>query len=579
MNAIVGLCHFCELHGPRTLFCTQALHSPLPRGSGGEAGRTAEEEEGGIQMGARSPADGNSEGSGSPGPKRSDMCEGCRSFSVGHPGYVSRDREASVEYVSHQHPAHPQLFSIVRQACVRSLSCEVCPGREGPIFFGDEQHGFVFSHTFFIKDSLARGFQRWYSIIVVMMDRIYLINSWPFLFSAVRSLIDQLQANALKVFESEQYGCPQRAQRMNTAFTPGAFLHQRNGSAARSLPSLTDDLNLWASLHTSFAWLLKSCGSRLTEKLLEGAPTEDTLVQMERQAELEEDSLTWEGSEDTGRPHPHPAADVTPGGRGQAPVPLETGAPSEGCWGPARPLTPGPCPVFRSLRHMRQVLSPAAFRVLAWHVLMGNQVIWRGVNRRLIESAINVLVTMLPVGCVRKVPYSDCYEEAYRCNFLGLGADVPIPAHIAASEFCVLVDVRPHHPPPPTGGARGETDPLGGFEFTVVSSAVVTDRGPTILNKLEAALGNDSLSVTVVEQCLLCLKEEWMNKVKVLFKFSRVDGRRKEDTQRLLVALGTSDEDNVKLLKFWTTGLSKTYKSHLLSSVRGGAMPAVDSHS
>ncbi|XP_051864802.1 folliculin [Pristis pectinata] len=33
---------------------------------------------------------------------------------------------------------------------------------------------------------------------------------------------------------------------------------------------------------------------------------------------------------------------------------------------------------------------------------MGNQVIWRGSNRRLIESAISVLVTMLPVGCVRR---------------------------------------------------------------------------------------------------------------------------------------------------------------------------------
>ena len=29
--------------------------------------------------------------------------------------------------------------------------------------------------------------------------------------------------------------------------------------------------------------LLKACGSRLTEKLLEGAPTEDTLVLKERQ--------------------------------------------------------------------------------------------------------------------------------------------------------------------------------------------------------------------------------------------------------------------------------------------------------
>lgn len=81
--------------------------------------------------------------------------------------------------------------------CVPSI--QVCPGREGPIFFGDEQHGFVFSHTFFIKDSLARGFQRWYSIITIMMDRIYLINSWPFLLGKIRGIIDELQGKALKV--------------------------------------------------------------------------------------------------------------------------------------------------------------------------------------------------------------------------------------------------------------------------------------------------------------------------------------------------------------------------------------------
>lgn len=76
---------------------------------------------------------------------------------------------------------------------------QVCPGREGPIFFGDEQHGFVFSHTFFIKDSLARGFQRWYSIVMVAMDRIYLINSWPFLLRHLRLTIQSLQSTALKV--------------------------------------------------------------------------------------------------------------------------------------------------------------------------------------------------------------------------------------------------------------------------------------------------------------------------------------------------------------------------------------------
>ncbi|XP_017372853.1 folliculin isoform X2 [Cebus imitator] len=526
MNAIVALCHFCELHGPRTLFCTEVLHAPLPQGAGNEdspgQGEQAEEEEGGIQMSSRmrahSPAEGASVESSSPGPKKSDMCEGCRSLAAGHPGYISHDKETSIKYVSHQHPSHPQLFSIVRQACVRSLSCEVCPGREGPIFFGDEQHGFVFSHTFFIKDSLARGFQRWYSVITIMMDRIYLINSWPFLLGKVRGIIDELQGKALKVFEAEQFGCPQRAQRMNTAFTP--FLHQRNGNAARSLTSLTSDDNLWACLHTSFAWLLKACGSRLTEKLLEGAPTEDTLVQMEKLADLEEESETWDNSE-AEEEEKAPVLPEGAEGRELTQGPAESSSLSGcGSWQPRK------LPVFKSLRHMRQVLGAPSFRMLAWHVLMGNQVIWKSRDVDLVQSAFEVLRTMLPVGCVRIIPYSSQYEEAYRCNFLGLSPHVQIPPHVLSSV------------------------------------------GPTILNKIEAALTNQNLSVDVVDQCLVCLKEEWMNKVKVLFKFTKVDSRPKEDTQKLLSILGASEEDNVKLLKFWMTGLSKTYKSHLMSTVR-----------
>ncbi|XP_077643020.1 folliculin isoform X1 [Lonchura striata] len=513
MNAIVALCHFCELHGPRTLFCTEVLHSPLPQGagSGDISGQNeqAEEEEGGIQMSSRirshSPAEGASADSSSPGPKKSDMCEGCRSLAGGHPGYVSHDKETSIKYVSHQHPNHPQLFSIVRQACVRSLSCEVCPGREGPIFFGDEQHGFVFSHTFFIKDSLARGFQRWYSIITIMMDRIYLINSWPFLLGKIRGIIDELQGKALKVFEAEQFGCPQRAQRMNTAFTP--FLHQRNGNAARSLTSLTNDENLWACLHTSFAWLLKACGSRLTEKLLEGAPTEDTLVQMEKLADLKEESEGWDGSEEEEKPSSQP--DVVEGQELSKSSPETSLMPDCNSWNVAhRRLS-----VFRSLRHMRQVLGASAFRMLAWHVLMGNQVIWKAQDMDLVQSAFDVLRTMLPIGCVRIIPYSDQYEEAYRCNFLGLSPHVQIPPHILASEFAVLVEVRAATRSSLYPTLFDDEQSLNKYEFLVTSgSPVAADRvGPTILNKIEAALTNQNLSVDVVDQCLVCLKEEWMN--------------------------------------------------------------------
>ncbi|XP_051921098.1 folliculin isoform X1 [Hippocampus zosterae] len=546
MNALVALCHFCELHGPRTLFCTEALHPPSPSPSslaGVEvpADRDVDRDGEGLTMRANSSAT-----------QRGEMCEGCRSLPASHPGFMSVDDETGIRFVSHQHPREPQLFSVVRQACVRSLSCEVtgdvCPGREGPIFFGDEQHGFVFSHTFFIKDSLARGFQRWYSIVMVAMDRIYLINSWPFLLRHLRLTIQSLQSTALKVFDNEQGVCPQRAVRMNSVFSPAVFPHQRSGNAARSLTSLTQHPNLWASLHSSFSWLLKACGSRLTEKLLEGAPTEDTLVLIERQTEQEEELSCWEGAEG-GISKP----------QGQQ---LDSQAAHD---------DESPGPKFRSLRHLRQALGPADFRQVAWHVLMGNQVIWRGAEPRLIQSAFTVLKALLPVGCVCSIPYSAHYEEAYKCNFLGLSPDVAIPAHVISSEFSVLVDVSSEKgcPSPPT-----DDNICSLYQFNMSSANTQpTDRGPTLLNKLEVALSNENLSVDVVSHCLLCLKEEWMNKVKVLFKFSKVDGRGREDTQKVLALLGTTgpgEEDNVRLLKFWMTGLSKTYKSHLMSAVRGG---------
>lgn len=61
----------------------------------------------------------------------------------------------------------------------------------------------------------------------------------------------------LQVFDSEQCVCPQRAVRMNSAFSPAVFPHQRSGNAARSLTSLTQHQNLWASLHSSFSWCVK----------------------------------------------------------------------------------------------------------------------------------------------------------------------------------------------------------------------------------------------------------------------------------------------------------------------------------
>lgn len=53
------------------------------------------------------------------------------------------------------------------------------------------------------------------------------------------------------------------------------------------------------------------------------------------------------------------------------------------------------------------------------------------------SESLCLFQTMLPVGCVRIIPYSSQYEEAYRCNFLGLSPHVQIPPHVLTSGACL----------------------------------------------------------------------------------------------------------------------------------------------
>jgi len=60
-------------------------------------------------------------------------------------------------------------------------------------------------------------------------------------------------------------------------------LQRSRSSAVRSMVDMTGDETLFKSLHLSFTWVLKACSNRLTEKLLEGPPTEDSIVDLEKQ--------------------------------------------------------------------------------------------------------------------------------------------------------------------------------------------------------------------------------------------------------------------------------------------------------
>lgn len=562
MNAIVALCHFCEIHGPKVLFCTQPYH-PEEKILGLENVENLEAGDGTTQgrRGVLTPSSSLNEpqtpstptgGHNSLPNFKNDMCEGCTSV---HIGFVSHDEDAEVSYVSLQRPHHRDVFSMIRQSCIRSLSCEVCPGREGPMFFGDAQQGYAISYTFYIKDNQARGFKRLYSILVVMMDKIYLLNSWPFLVKHIETVVNHLKEKADGVYEEEKVKFPQRHIRLAGSVNPKTYIQHRGGAnkPARSLNELTDDRNVFKILHLAFVWILKACGNRLSETLLEGPPTEDSIIDMEKQEETEEGFVKL-FSKKCGFDE-----DIE-----EAMDPLAVAASKDDT---LHVIIEDDTPEVKDIRHLAKVLKNTRFHILAHNAIVGNQIIVRGQARTLTRTLIQAVTALLPKGCFRAIYYSEEYVASYRCNFLGLGPDISIPSYV--SEPYLVVDV--YNPPETETGLQPfcGADQLELYKFKLSSSAPIEGiKPPTVLVKMELAIWNDKLTVDVVNQCLICLKEEWMNKVKVLFKFTKTGGSRSdEDTKNLLKVVGAQQEDKA-LLSYWMQGLSSQYKDHIRSTSR-----------
>lgn len=81
---------------------------------------------------------------------------------------------------------------------------QVCPDGEGPVFFGDAEHGYTLSYTFALRDSKARGFQHTFSLLIVSMDKLLLLNFYDVLVDSLAQTAGRLQSKATAVFEAEQ---------------------------------------------------------------------------------------------------------------------------------------------------------------------------------------------------------------------------------------------------------------------------------------------------------------------------------------------------------------------------------------
>ncbi|CAI2344193.1 unnamed protein product [Caenorhabditis sp. 36 PRJEB53466] len=286
MQAVIALCHFCENHGPRVVMTCQPMRdfgekdictpstSLGPSTSNSPPGPIVplikldgENEPIDQRLVDRPKAVGN-EDTAYPHYGNctkhtidtEDRCSACSSFRNG-PCLLSNDHQTQTSYVSTEVALQDRVYERVKNACMRSLSCEVSaastkspvpppsttrhntprkwhpdviheepmqgtrippsaavlqepnddgifeqPAAEeadGCVIFGDTDNGYCFAYTFRLADAKARGFYRLFSLIVVSNDLTFLTNNFEYFKQSLGGIKNELQRLAQDVFTRE----------------------------------------------------------------------------------------------------------------------------------------------------------------------------------------------------------------------------------------------------------------------------------------------------------------------------------------------------------------------------------------
>lgn len=178
------------------------------------------------------------------------------------------------------------MSAIVRNACIRTLHCEVF---EDPIYFDDVKDGSVIGYEFHIKDSEGRGYQRSYSLVIIMKDRIYLQHLWSFLSTQMAVIAGNIKKEAQRQFDMEMQANPvQMNNSPNSAITNmhvansqkvlPMFQKKPREKKVRGLIELTGDAMIFAKLHMWFTWILRMSSCQISEEFIHGPVSEDFQV-------------------------------------------------------------------------------------------------------------------------------------------------------------------------------------------------------------------------------------------------------------------------------------------------------------
>jgi len=447
-------------------------------------------------------------------------------------------------YITTRYPYLSRLYPIVRQACVRSLSCEFCPGREGAIFFGDEQNGYSLSYIFKLKDIQARGFQRWYSISFLHSDKSFIIASWGFLVSKFKAAAKDLQTSAEKIFEYEKRANQEiniNRVKVFSPLSPEQFIRRRGNQPLRSLVDLLNNPNIFLHLHSTFAWILRASNDRLYEKRQENYDIIDSILYLKYSELPSNKNKDKESDEDVVLLNKNKLSVKINGPTKQD----ESDVKKE----PSKPF------IIENLKDLWRIFGEMHFKYLIYNTAIGTQIIIRTDKVEIASSIIRVLKSFIPESCCTSYDYLDEYIEPWRCNMLGIKKDVKIPSEIDESNY-VLIDIS----------TEVNTNEIIDIQFKPVIDQLQTNypfQKSILIDQIEQMVNSDIPS-EIFDIQMFVFREKWLNKSKLFFKFIKLGKTETENKQDSVVNVLNVNRSDIPIMQYFTRGLGKNDRQILL---------------
>lgn len=268
VNFVFSVAHFCEIHGPVTVLCTQKHETgasatqtsqalcescsfELPSGVSSLISHCKESEPNTARSNTSQPdpARFSTQLNSDQSPPGVGMLTKVLSREAKNKEYSVPNAETLI-YASTLYPQSERIFTCLTKLVMKCLSVEAVAEPLKPVFFGDTSTGYCLSRIYSIPDLHARGGERKYALMVISDSERALLSNWDVASTFIAEIIALLQSKVEIHME----------QRKLDGMDNGRYL-RRAKTIPRSLVQLTGDPEIFMKLHLCGMELLKSMHS------------------------------------------------------------------------------------------------------------------------------------------------------------------------------------------------------------------------------------------------------------------------------------------------------------------------------